>query len=50
MNGFWFGFGFGAVAFGMLVVAIILLLDKVSRWTMGVDREAEQENKRSQFR
>jgi len=49
MDGFWWGFLWGGVAFGATTGFAVWFLGRVSEWVMGVDRAQEQENKRNQF-
>ena len=49
MDGFWWGFLWGGVAFGATTGFAVWFLGRVSEWVMGVDRASEQENKRNQF-
>jgi hypothetical protein len=49
MDGFWWGFLWGGVAFGTTTGFAVWFLGRVSEWVMGVDRAREQENKRGQF-
>jgi hypothetical protein len=50
MDGFWWGFLWGAVSFGTTTGFAVWFLGRVTEYVMGVDRASEQENKRGQFK